>query len=222
MSTALMIIEFIGVISFSIAGAIVAIDKENDIMGVLFLSVITTFGGGMIRDVFIGNTPPVFFRRSSLYLVIACLVAAIVVFVLAAIFKKQYLEEERTVRAINNYFDAIGLGVFVVFGAKICIDSGYTNPFLVIVMGMVSGTLGSMTRDIIVREIPILLVKRIYLVAALAGASLYYVLFYFGVPDYISTPVAALLITAIRIMATVCNLNLPKAIKFSEINGRQE
>ena len=61
MSTILVVLEIIGVFSFSIAGALLAIDKEIDFIGVVFLAVITSFGGGIIRDVLIGNTPPVFF-----------------------------------------------------------------------------------------------------------------------------------------------------------------
>lgn len=215
MTTVLLILEIVGIVSFSISGALVAIDKEHDLVGVLFLAIITTFGGGMLRDVFIGNTPPVFF--TSYHLIIICAATALLVFVLASVFKKHYLKEEQTVQAINNYFDALGLGVFVVYGAKICIDAGITNPFLIIAMGMVSGTAGSMVRDIMVREIPALLKKRIYLVAAIAGASLYYLLFSLGVTDLIAIPASAVLITVIRILATVFKWNMPKAIRFSEI-----
>ena len=61
MSTVLLILEIIGVFSFSITGALMAIDKENDFVGVIFLDIITSFGGGMLRDIFIGNIPPIFF-----------------------------------------------------------------------------------------------------------------------------------------------------------------
>ena len=59
----LLAIEIIGVISFAVAGAIVAIDKETDLFGVVFLSLITCFGGGIIRDITIGRHPPAFFRE---------------------------------------------------------------------------------------------------------------------------------------------------------------
>ena len=217
MSTVLTVIEFIGVISFAISGALMAIDKENDFFGVVVLAVITTFGGGMLRDLFIGNTPPVFF---TLYpLVITCIATATLTFILAAIFKRQYVRNEEFINAVNNYFDALGLGVFVISGAKLCIDLGLDNPFLIIVMGMISGTGGSMTRDIIMNEVPALLRKRIYLVAALLGASLYYLLYSLSVSDLIAIPVSVILIVVIRILATVFKLNFPKAIDFGKLSG---
>lgn len=217
LNTVLTVIEYIGVVSFAISGALMAIDKENDFVGVVFLAIITTFGGGMLRDVFIGNTPPVFF---TLYpLVLTCVATATVTFVLAAIFKRQYVRNESFINAVNNYFDALGLGVFVISGARLCIDLGIDNPLLIIVMGMLSGTGGSMTRDIIMNEVPALLRKRIYLIAALAGASLYYLLYACGVAEIVSVPVSVILIVAIRVLATVLKLNAPKAIDFSKMSG---
>lgn len=216
MSTILTVLEIIGVFSFSISGALMAIDKENDFFGVLFLAVITSFGGGMLRDIFIGNTPPVFF--TLYHLIIVSVVTAAAVFILAAVFKKKYVENEKTVEIINNYFDALGLGVFVISGAKICISAGFTNPFLIIIMGMLSGTGGSMTRDIIMRKIPALLQKHIYLMAALFGALLYYVFWRTGVSDLIAVPISAASIVIIRILATAFRWNMPKAIDFSKMS----
>ncbi len=217
MSTILTVLEIIGVFSFSISGALMAIDKENDFFGVLFLAVITSFGGGMLRDIFIGNTPPVFF--TLYHLVIVSVVTAAAVFVLAAVFKKQYVKNERFVETINNYFDALGLGVFVISGAKICIGAGFTNPFLIIIMGMISGTGGSMTRDIIMRKIPALLQKHIYLMAAIFGALLYYIFWRTGVSDLVAVPISAVSIVVIRILATVFRWNMPKAIDFSKMSS---
>lgn len=217
MSTVLLILEIIGVFSFSITGALMAIDKENDFVGVIFLAIITSFGGGMLRDIFIGNIPPIFF--TLYYEIIVCVVTAIAVFILASIFKKQYVKNEKFVATVNNYFDALGLGVFVISGVKLCMNAGVTNPLLIIIMGMLSGTGGSMMRDIIMREVPQLLRKRIYLVAAIAGATLYYLLVKLGVTDGIAMPVGAILIVAIRILATVFKWNLPKAIVFSKMEN---
>ena len=219
LTTVLTIIEYIGVVSFAISGALMAIDKEHDFVGVIFLALITTFGGGMIRDIFIGNTPPVFFSLYSL--VITCVLTATVVFILAAIFKRQYVRHEEFINAVNNYFDALGLGVFVISGVKLCIDLGMESPCLIIIMGMLSGTGGSMTRDIIVNEVPALLKRRIYLIAALCGATLYYVLYALGVSDLIAMPVGIILIVVIRVLATLFKLNFPKAIDFSEISGNK-
>ncbi len=215
MNIAFTIIEILGFISFSISGAITAIDKENDIFGVVFLSVITTFGGGITRDLIIGNIVPVFFR--SYLFILICVCVSLLVFVIAALFKKQYVQNEKLVNSINNYFDAAGLGLFAVSGAKICIDLGHTNPLLILIMGVTSCCGGSMLRDIIMREIPVVLRKRIYILAALAGVCLYYLLYRLGVDDVISMTLSALTIFAIRVCATIFKWNMPKAIDFSKI-----
>jgi uncharacterized membrane protein YeiH len=72
-----------------------------------------------------------------------------------------------------------------------------------------------------VNEVPALLKRRIYLIAALCGATLYYVLYAFGVSDLIAMPVGIILIVVIRVLATLFKLNFPKAIDFSEISGNK-
>ena len=215
MSLIFNIIEIIGVFSFAISGALMAIDKENDIFGVLFLSIITSFGGGITRDVILGQTPLFF---TSYHLVIVAALTSLVVFFLAMIFKKQYVENEKTVNSINNYFDAAGLGVFVVSGAKICISFGLTNPFAIIILGVLSGTGGSVLRDIIMCEIPYILKKRIYVLAGFFGCGLYYLFYTLGVGDLIAMPVSAFSVFLIRVCATVFKWNMPKAIDFQKLS----
>ena len=219
MSTVFTVLELIGIVSFSISGAIMAIDKENDIFGVVFISLITSFGGALLRDVLIGNTPPVLFEN-YMWSIIA-LVASLFVFFLAMIFKKQYVKHEAIVGTVNNYIDALGLGVFVVSGAKLCL--GFThNPIIIIVMGIISGTGGSVLRDVLLREVPSVLKKRIYVLAALSGAVLYYILLRLGVSDVVAMPIGAALIVVIRICATVFKWNMPKAIDFGKLRENSD
>lgn len=216
MSEIILCLEIIGVISFSISGAMVAIDKESDFFGVIFLAVITTFGGGMIRDVIIGKGLPVFF--TSHLLVTVSILTAIAVFIIASIFKKKYVKNEHLIETINNYFDAAGLGVFAISGAKICIDAGYTSAFAVICMGMITSIGGSMIRDFAFNVVPFFLRKRIYVVAAMVGASIYYVLyFHLHVNEGIAMIFGAGMVFIIRILATVFKLSIPKAIDFSKL-----
>ena len=55
METIVNILEIIGIISFAAAGAMIAIDKETDIVGVVLMAIVTCFAGGMLRDVLAGN-----------------------------------------------------------------------------------------------------------------------------------------------------------------------
>lgn len=227
----LLSIEIIGVISFAVAGAIVAIDKETDLFGVVFLSLMTCFGGGIIRDITIGRNPPAFFRELSYQVAIATAVA-LAVFILASVFKRQYVKREELVTSVNNYIDALAIGIFSVSGVGTCLDffasRGQSAGFLLCaVLGMMSAVGGGMIRDLILRDIPFILRKRVYALAALIGASLYYllaaVLFVNNdVMQVISEVFCICIVVLIRVLATRRKWNLPKAIRFSEIKEDEE
>ena len=108
MELVLDIINFVGIISFSAAGAMVAIDKETDFFGVIFLSIITCFGGGMIRDMIAGQTIgreiPVVFTDMKMEIIV-CILTALAVFFIAMILKEKYVREEATVEKINNILE---------------------------------------------------------------------------------------------------------------------
>ncbi len=211
------IIEYIGVIAFSVSGALVAIDHETDLVGTVFLSFVTTFGGGIIRDVLIGNILPAYF---TLYgLVIACLVTSVLVIVFAMLFKNKFIKEEKLLDSITNYFDALGIGAFAVSGSVICMEAGYTHPFVVVFMGTVTCIGGGMLRDIILGDIPFVLRKRIYMLACIAGSCIYYVLNYFGAEFWVAAMAGTLITFGIRVCATVFKWNVPKAINFTKLRA---
>ncbi|MBQ8320960.1 MAG: TRIC cation channel family protein [Clostridia bacterium] len=230
METVISILEIIGIISFSAAGAMVAIEKEADLFGVLFLSLITCFGGGILRDILVGEAigRPIPWVLSgsddaNFYLIIA-LAASAFVFLVAMLFKKQYVREEGSVVAINNILDAIGIGVFAAMGTASCVDMG---PLVAITMGMVSAVFGGLTRDIILRDIPFILRKYVYAVATIIGSALYYLIVKVVMPgneaaEAVGAICCTLTVFAIRILATAFRLNLPKAIRFSQINSENE
>ena len=218
----LLAIEVLGVISFAISGSIIAIDKEMDIIGVYFLALCTAFGGGILRDVMIGNIPPLFFGE-LVYLVVIAALTATLVFLFACLFKRWYLEKEALIINVNNYIDAIGLGSFAVSGAKICLavcpDGG---AFLAVAMGVVSAVGGGMIRDVCLGDIPFVLRKRVYALAAIIGATLYYlidVVIVGGVVgDIVGSAVGILTVVLIRVLATRFKWNLPK-VKLSIKDG---
>lgn len=213
------IFEHVGVIAFSISGAMVAIDREMDLIGVVFLSFITSFGGGILRDLLLGcpDGLPRFFTESYTTLIIVCLIASVVVIFFAMAFKSKFIKEEKLLDSINNYVDAVGIGAFTVSGASLAVEAGYDNPLIAILMGMTACIGGGMLRDMMLNDIPFILRKRIYAVAAAAGAAVFYVMFKLA-PEY---EVAAMIFGAvttilIRVLATVFRWNMPKAINFSK------
>ena len=116
----------------------VSIRKEADLFGVVFLSVMTAFFGGIMRDLCLGITPPNFFVNSGIKVLVS-VGTAILVFVLASLFKKGYVKNEARIDKLNNVFDAAGLGIFAVFGVQMSVDAGQPSPFIAIALGLISG-----------------------------------------------------------------------------------
>lgn len=219
METVIFIIELIGVVAFAFSGAVVAIDKETDFIGVIFLSNITTFGGGIMRDLIIGRIPE-FFGNLWL-LVIICTVTSILVFFIARLSKKWYLKNKENVLSINNYIDAAGLGAFAVASVQVTMELfPEEGPFLAIMMGVIASIGGGMVRDVCLQDVPFVFRKRIYALAAAAGSSAYYCIVAYLMPNELGEVVASIVgmltVFLIRVFATVFRLNMPKAIRFSE------
>ena len=226
MELVLDIINIVGIISFGAAGAMIAIDKEADLFGVIFLSLMTCFGGGILRDIIVGNSIgrdiPIFFTELKMEIII-CVCTALVVFLLAYIFKEKYVREEATVDRINNVLDAFGLGVFASAGTAAYLALG---PFVAITAGLLSAVGGSMVRDVLLNDIPFILRKRVYAVACIVGSAVYYAVSTLmqGISsaDGVSTIACITVIFAIRMCATHFRWNMPRAIDFSKIKAEEQ
>ena len=209
--TFFLVCEWLGTAAFAVSGAMVAIDKGMDLFGVIFLAMITALGGGTLRDVLIGHFPPRMFTNYQFLALAVC--CALVVFLLADLFKERYVRSEGGIERVNNVFDAIGLGVFAVSGARIGMEAGFAdNAFLVTFLGMTTAVGGGMIRDVLLQRIPFVLNKRVYAVAAIAGA-----LTYWGIEVVFLNPVLAyafgwLVTVTLRMLATIYKWNLPRAI----------
>lgn len=204
-------LEIAGTISFAVSGAMAAIEKRVDLFGVIFLGITTSLAGGIIRDVVVGRVPPTAFSDYK-YMAIA-IVTSLIVFILARVYHEHYKDNLELINTINNVFDAAGLGAFTITGANVAMGMGYRwNGFFVVFLAMVTGIGGGVLRDLMIGEIPIVLRKRIYAVASLAGGFVYYLL---SVKIRMETMSAAFIGIAIvfglRMFATIFKWNLPKA-----------
>lgn len=140
--------------------------------------------------------------------------APIIVFAIARTFKERYVARERMIEQINNVFDAIGLGVFAVSGARIGMEAGFAdNMFLTTFLGTTTAIGGGMIRDVLLREMPFVLKKRVYAVAAILGALGYALLLRVGLGEVAAYGLGMLITTAVRMLATVFKWNLPKALE---------
>ncbi len=211
----LNVLSAIGVVAFSVAGALVAIDHRVDMFGVVTLAAITSFGGGLTRDLLMGKLPPTLFT-DRFYLVLAgvSVLTALIVFTVARVFQQKFVEREKLIDRITNIFDAVAIGVFATTGAKTVMDFTGTpeNAFLVLTLGSLTAVGGSIIRDVLICEVPFVLKKRIYVLAVLAGAGLYYLLVRLGTAEIPALVAGTLLTFGLRMMATVFRWNLPRAL----------
>ncbi len=211
MSDIILVLELIGTVAFAVSGAVAAMEKHLDIFGVLFCGIITALGGGTIRDTLLGKFPPAMFS-DYIYLIFA-VATSLVAFIAAKILNTRFERNVKIIDKVNNFFDAIGLGVFTVVGIDAAINAGFPqNAFFAIFLGATTGCGGGILRDIIIREIPSVFTKRIYAVASLAGGTLYYLLLVtFSVGNIIAVSASIALIFLLRLFASLFRWDLPKA-----------
>jgi uncharacterized membrane protein YeiH len=211
MSMFFLICEWLGTAAFAVSGAMVAVEKRTDLFGVMLLAVFTALGGGTVRDIIIGHFPPRMFENFQY--VLLSIVCALIVFIYARMNRDHFLEDEKRIERVNNVFDAIGLGVFAVSGAHIGVEAGFSeNLFLLTFLGMTTAVGGGMLRDVLLREMPFVLKKRVYAVAAIAGALTFSLLNRWGVSSVLAYGVGWAVTTTLRLLATAFKWNLPQAL----------
>ncbi len=187
----LPIIDAAGMVAFAVSGALAAARKRMDIVGLIMIAAVTGLGGGTVRDVLLGRLP-LFWLRAPELLAITTFVA-VVVFFAAPRFsvKTQAL----------LWFDALGMALYAVLGAEIALLAG-ADAWAATLMGMVTATFGGIFRDVICNEVPLILHREIYALAALAGAGLFIALRLNGVwrePAFVSGMFLAFSIRALAI-----------------------
>lgn len=203
-------VELIGTIAFAISGAMVAIDHDLDVFGVLFMAVIVALGGGTLRDILLGNLPPKMFSNYTFVAVAAA--AGLVVFLLASVGRRFYVRHADRLDKINNLFDALGLAAFTASGVQTAILSGFgDNGFLCVVMGMTTAVGGGIIRDVCVHDTPMVFCKNVYAVASILGAIVYYGMYRLQIAAPWCSFACMAVTLSVRIVAIVFHLNLPHA-----------
>jgi len=204
------VVELIGTIAFALSGAMTGIKYKLDIFGILLLSSTAALGGGVFRDLLIGNTPPMMFRDYK-YLLTA-IAAALILFLIAKKANAQYHAGESRIEALINVFDALGLGAFTVTGMQAGIQAGFgENGFLLIFLALITGIGGGILRDLFVQRMPLIFQKRIYALADILGACAYLVLYRLQISQIVISSAVVLLVFTIRMLATKYHWNLPRA-----------
>ncbi|TWD83814.1 putative membrane protein YeiH [Kribbella amoyensis] len=158
---ALHVFDLVGIFVFGITGALVGVRKNLDVFGILVLSLVTGLGGGFLRDVLIGATPPAALQDWR-YLVVP-VVAGLVTFFLHPRIGR--------VERLVNIFDAAGLALFCVIGARKALEVGL-SPLSAAMLGTISGIGGGVIRDVLSGRVPVVLRSEIYATPAFLGAGI--------------------------------------------------
>ena len=167
MEKLVFIFEIIGTVSFAVSGALTAIKKDMDIFGVVILGLTTAVGGGIIRDLVLGITPPKTFQ-DPIYAIIA-IITSIAVFIL--IFKRRLEFKGHVYDHIMLIMDTIGLATFTVIGMNVAYGQHTEySSFLLVFVGVITGVGGGVMRDLFAGDKPYIFVKHIYACASIIGA----------------------------------------------------
>lgn len=211
----LQILEIVGTVAFAVSGAVVSIRKNLDLFGVLFVGCISAVGGGVMRDLLIGVTPPAIFSNVHILLVAAG--SALIVFLFAYFYHKKYDLAKARLESVNNVFDAFGLAAFAVMGTEIGFVRGVSdNALLTVMLGLFTAVGGGVLRDVLTASTPYIFKKHVYALAALGGGVLYYVLRCFTADTLAPSLIAMTLIVLIRLLAAKYRWSLPK-VKEGEV-----
>ena len=160
--TLLALLDYGSVLIFAITGALVASRAQLDLVGFAFIACLTALGGGTIRDVLLDRNP-IFWIANPTYLAVGA-VTALVVF-----FTAHFLESR--LRALI-WFDSIALAIAVAAGAGVAMSLDQ-SAIIVILMGMITGCMGGLMRDVVVGDVPLVLNQgELYVTAAFAGAGM--------------------------------------------------
>jgi uncharacterized membrane protein YeiH len=157
----LHVLDLVGIFVFGITGALVGVRKQLDVFGILVLAFVTGLGGGFIRDVLIGATPPAALVDWR-YLVVPVAAGLITFFLHPGIGR---------VERLVNIFDAAGLALFCVTGARKALEYGLP-PLSAALVGTISGIGGGVIRDLLSGRVPVVLRSEIYATPAFLGAGI--------------------------------------------------
>jgi uncharacterized membrane protein YeiH len=157
----LFVVDIAGTLVFAVEDATAAMRANLDLLGLMVLAFATALGGGIIRDVFIGDTPPALLRDWR-YSAVAFAGGAV------AFFLHQFVQG--VPGTLTMVLDAAGLALFAIAGTQKALVFGL-HPFVSILLGTITGVGGGTVRDVLLAQVPGVLRADVYATAALAGSA---------------------------------------------------
>ncbi len=200
MSLLVLVLDLVGTFVFALSGAMAAVRHRLDVFGILVVSFAAANCGGIVRDLLLGAVPPAGIADWR-YVAVSVLAGLIVFFWTSGAF---HLGKPLLI------FDGAGLALFAVSGSLKAIQYG-APPVAAVLLGMLTGIGGGIARDILVNEIPTVLVADLYAVAALAGAAAVVGGTLLKLPSGLVTAVGLVLCFGLRLVAIRRGWHLPMA-----------
>ncbi|UWR03873.1 trimeric intracellular cation channel family protein [Ruegeria conchae] len=156
----LALLDYASVLVFALTGALVASRAQLDLVGFAFIACLTAVGGGTVRDLLL-DRHPVFWIGQPDYILIAC-GAAVLVFFTAHLVESRY--------NWLIWLDSFALSIAVAAGTGAALSLGQAGV-IVVLMGVTTGCLGGLMRDVVCNEVPLVLKQgQLYVSCAFAGA----------------------------------------------------
>ena len=196
------LLELVGVIAFAVSGAMAGIRKRLDWFGVVVLGWVVAVGGGTLRDLVLGL--PAWWLQQPWQMLLAA-VTSLAVLVIAR-DRGDDVDTWRTVVLA----DAVGLAVFAALGADTALKAG-SPGWVAVALGVLTGTGGGVTRDVLVGRPPMVLTGQIYALAAAAGCTAQALLITGGAHLQLATWTCIGITAGLRMLAIRLNWNLPTA-----------
>ena len=202
-ASAQLALDLVGVFVFALSGGLVAVKQRFDLFGVLVLACAAGLGGGIMRDVLIGDVPPV--GISDWRLLTAAALGGLATF---------YFHPgiERVGRFVK-VLDAGGLAAFAVAGSLKAITTLGVSPIAAVLVGVITAVGGGVIRDILAGHVPEVLRRELYALPALLGAIVVVVLVERAVLQMWMLWAAAGLVFVVRLVAVRLDLNAPTPLR---------
>ena len=197
-------------LAFALTGAMTGLKKQMDIFGVCVLGVTTAVGGGIIRDLILGLTPPSAFRDPTFL----CVALGVSILVFIPWIRRLLFANRRFYDLLLLWTDSAGLGIFTVCGVQVAMTAGHgENAILVLFVAVLTGVGGGVLRDIFAGDRPYIFIKHFYACAALAGATMCYLPWRFlpRIPTNWDMLAGFAVVLVLRICAAHFHWSLPKS-----------
>jgi uncharacterized membrane protein YeiH len=192
------ILNFAGIAVFAASGAVVGVRKGFDLFGIAVMGVLTGVGGGILRDLLLDISPPYSIQHWE------NMTVALIAVGLGTVFARLIIRMNTSVLVL----DAFGMGFFATSGAALSVDNG-ASWFAACLLGMLSAIAGSIIRDVLARDVPMVMgPDDLYAIPAMLGAVTYVAVDYF-VAQWIALVVGTVLATALRLAAMYFHWRLP-------------